>query len=276
MLSFFVLLYKYYLKNTALPDTIYLAFSFSFIGIIVVSLCIRNLWDKYGNAKVINWFLLPGAIVKGFSYSLSCLITGTTIKQLSIYGESREIVYDKPNVRGVFDFIIALSPLFGCGFAIVLISVFIESPIKIKETLPNEIAFSADSMMEYMKNYIDTVWLSFNSFRETGFSTLRSAVCILFSIIFTVSMAPRRQEIKFLVPGLIILGTILFAQEIYGIALLDYKWWHHALIFSWMITTYIISILLTVLVFSVIIVLIIRGFYLVFGRGRVGKGMRNY
>ena len=241
------------------------------MGIIVVSVCIRNLWDKYGNTKVINWFLLPGAMVKGFSYTLSCLITGTTIKQLSLYGTSREIVYDKPKVRGVFDFIIALSPLFGCAFAIVLISVFIESPIKIKETLPNEIMFSADSMMEYVRDYIDTVWLSFNSFRETGFSTLRSAACILFSIIFTVSMAPRRQEIKFLIPGLIVLGAILFVQEIYGIPFLDYKWWHNALIFSWMITTYIISILLTVLVFSIIIALIIRGFYLVFGKKKGDK-----
>ncbi len=251
-----------------MPDTIYLAFSFSVIGIIVVSLCIRNLWDKYGNTKVINWFLLPGAIVKGFSYTISCLITGTTINQLSIYGDSREIVYEKPKVRGVFDFIIALSPLFGCAFAVVLISIFIESPIKLKETLPNEITFSIDSMKEYMKSYMDTVWLSFNNFRENGFSTLRSAVCLIFSIIFTVSMAPRRREIKFLIPGLIFLGAILFAQEVYGIALLDYKWWHNALIFSWMITTYIISILLTILVFSVIIVLLIRGFHLSLGRGR--------
>jgi hypothetical protein len=78
-------------------------------------------------------------------------------------------------------------------------------------------------------------------------------------------MAPHKSDIKYIVLGFIILGSVLFALEWFGISLLQYKWWDKMLDRSWVIITYIISILLTMLFISSIIIGMIKGVKLILG-----------
>jgi hypothetical protein len=125
--------------------------------------------------------------------------------------------------------------------------------------------FSMKLVFDYAKNFLDMIWLTLNAFWKIGFHSISSTLFIIASIIFTVSMAPHKRDIKYIVLGFIILGAVLFFLELFGISLLGYKWWDQALESSWKIVTYIISLLLTILFITSIIIGIINGIRLTLG-----------
>ena len=243
-----------------------MVFSFTIVAIVFISFYIKKLLLKYINQKVVNVFLLPGTIVKELSLAISCIVTGTTIKKFNIISiENSEIRYSNPKIPILFNFLISSAPIFGCSFAIIFVSVIFENPIKIKESLPDEISFSLNSIVDYVKNYLDVVFLSFNDFWKHGFSNLRSILCIIFSIIFSISIAPKEYDIKFIAPGFLIIASALFVLEKVGISVLKYNWWQNALNSSWIIVTYVISVLLAILVVLFLIIGFVRGIKLLFG-----------
>ncbi|MDR4505171.1 MAG: M50 family metallopeptidase [Candidatus Scalindua sp.] len=232
-----------------------------------MSFGIEKLWEKHLNVKVIKFFLFPGIIVHELSHALLCLITGTTIKELNIFKPvSGTIKYDRPKIPFLFDFFISASPLFGCAFALVVTSVILGNPIRVDETLPNEFTYSLKAVFEYAKDSLDILQLTLNKFWTQGFHTIGSVIFFLASIIFTVSMAPHRSDIKYIVLGFLVLGLSLFGLEWIGISLLEYKWWQEILDNAWRTISYILSILLTILLITAIIVGLINATKLVFGR----------
>ena len=234
--------------------------------LVFTSFGIEKLWSKHINAKAVRLFLFPGAVIHELSHAFICLITGTTIKELNIFKlENGSIQYDRPKIPFLFDFFIATSPIFGCAFVLILISIILGNPIRVDETLPNEMTFSIKIVFDYAKNFLDMIWLTLNAFWKSGFRSISSVFFIIASIIFTVTMAPHKSDIKYIVLGFIILGSALFALEWFGVSLLGYKWWDKALDDSWKILTYIISILLTMLFISSIIIGMIKGVKLIFG-----------
>ncbi len=234
--------------------------------IVFTSFGIEKLWTKCINTKAVKTFLLPGAVVHELSHAFLCLITGTTIKELNIFKlENGDIKYDRPKLPFIFDFFIATSPIFGCAFVLLIISIILGNPIRVSESLPNEMTFSIKTVFDYAKNFLDMIWLTLNTFWDSGFKNIGSVIFIIASIIFTVSMAPHKSDIKYIVPGFIILGSVLFAMEWFGISLLGYKWWDKALDNSWRIITYIISVLLTILFITSIITGIIKAIRLTIG-----------
>lgn len=243
-----------------------MAFAFGFILIVFTSFGIEKLWSKYISIKAVRFFLFPGAVIHELSHAFICLITGTTIKDLNIFKfENGGIQYDRPKIPFLFDFFIATSPIFGCAFILILISIILGNPIRVDETLPNEMTFSIKIVFDYAKNFLDMIWLTLNAFWNIGFRSISSVLFIIASIIFTVSMAPHKSDIKYIVLGFIILGSALFTLELFGVSLLGYKWWDKALDDSWKILTYVISILLTILFISSIIIGMIKVVKLTFG-----------
>ncbi len=238
---FFILLYKLYHKNTGISETIYLAFAFGFVLIVFSSFGIEKLWSKYLKFRLLKLFLFPGAVVHDLSHALLCLITGTTIKDLNILKlENGGIKYGKPKVPVLFDFFIATAPIFGCAFALILISIVLGNPIRVSESLPYEVTFSIKAVFDYAKNFLDIIWVTLNAFWGHGFRTISSIIFIIASVIFTVSMAPHKGDIKYIVLGFIFLGLSLYALEWFGISLLGYKWWVVILDNSWRMMSYII------------------------------------
>ncbi len=266
MILLFFILYKLYPRHTRSPETIYLAFAFGFIVIVFTSFGIEKLWSKYLNAKIVKSFLLPGAVIHKLSHALLCLVTGTTINELNIFKlENSGIQHDRPKVPYLFDFFIAISPIFGCAFVLILSSIILGNPIQVSESLPNEMTFSMKLVFDYARNFLDMIWVTLDLFWKSGFQSISSILFIIASIIFTVSMAPNKRDIKYIVLGFIVLGTALFFLEISGVSLLDYKWWDQALQNSWRIVTYIISMLLTILFITSIIIGFMKGIKLTFG-----------
>lgn len=236
--------------------------------IIFLSYAISGLWIKHASAKMIQGFLLPGAIVHELSHALLCLITGTTIKELNLFtSNSTGIKYDKPKIPFLFDFFIAAAPMFGCAFFIFFISKMLSNPIHLNNTFPQEIHFTLKGLFDLIRHLLDSVWITFNTFRNQFHITdMRHIFYLLALIIFAVSMSPHKQDIKHLVLGFGIISAILFFLEKLGIHLLQYRWWNFCVKELWVITTLTISVLATLLFITLIFMGIIKGYRLTFGQ----------
>ena len=243
-----------------------MAFAFGFVAIVFLSFGIEKLWTKYLNLKILKLFLLPGTIVHDLSHALLCIITGTTIKELNIFKleNGGGIKYDRPKIPILLDFFIASSPIFGCACILIFVSIILGNPLQVKGSLPNEVSFSVKAVFDHAKNFLDMIWLTLNEFWRHGFR-ISSIIFIIVSIVFTVSMAPHKGDIKYIVLGFIILGFILFVLEWLGVSLQGYKWWADMLDGSWRVITYIVSVLLTILFISSIIIGIIKAVKLTLG-----------
>jgi hypothetical protein len=246
---------------------IYFSLAIGLILVIFLSFTTFWLWTKYTNTKMIKGFLLPGTIVHELSHALLCLITGTTIKELNLFtSNSTGIKYDKPKIPFLFDFIITVAPILGCAFFIVFISKMLSNPIHLNTTFPKEIHFTFKGFFDLIQHLLDTVWVTLNSFKnQLHIENIRHIFFVLAIIVFTVSMAPHKQDIKHLVLGFSIISLILFFVEKTDVRLLKYKSWNYFIQELWVITTLTISILATMLFITLTIMGFIKGYRLTFG-----------
>lgn len=246
---------------------IYFSLAIGLILVIFLSFSTYGLWTKYANTKTIQGFLFPGTIVHELSHALLCLITGTTIKELNLFtSNSTGIKYDKPKIPFLFDFIITAAPIFGCAFFIAFISKILANPIHINNTFPKEIDFTFRGFFDLIQHLLDTVWITLNSFKsQFDIENIRHIFFVLALIVFTISMAPHKQDIKHLVLGFSIFSLIFFFLEKAGIHLLKDKGWSFFLKELWAVTTLTISVLATLLFITLTIMGLIKGYRLTFG-----------
>ncbi len=253
---------------------IYLSLAIGLILIIFLSFATYGLWTKYINMKITKGFLLPGTIVHELCHALVCLVTGTTIKELNLFAsKDTGIQYDKPKVPFLFDFFIATAPIFGCAFFILFISKILSNPVKLNSTFPQEILFTFKGFFDLIRHLLDTVWNTYSTFRgQLHITSIRHILFVIAIIIFTVSMAPHKQDIKYLVLGFSIILTTLFFLEKAGIRLLKYSWWNFFIKELWIVTTLTISVLTTLLFVTLIIMGFVKGYRLTFGyKGSSGQ-----
>lgn len=252
---------------------IYLSLAIGLVLTIFLSFATYGLWLKHVNGKMIQGFLFPGTIVHELSHAFMCLITGTTIKELNLFTtDSTGIKHDKPKIPFLFDFAIAAAPLFGCVFFIFFISKILANPIHVDTTFPKEIHFTVKGFFDLMRHLLDTVWVTFNSFRnQFRIKDIRHILFIVTLIIFTVSLAPHKQDIKHLVLGFTTISIVLFFLDKAGISLLQYKGWKYFIQELWRMTTLTISVLTTLLFVTLIIMGFIKAYRLTFGHKGTSK-----
>jgi hypothetical protein len=247
---------------------IYLSLAIGLILITFLSFATYGLWTKHGNMKITRGFLLPGTIVHELCHALICLVTGTTIKELNLFtSKDTGIQYDKPKVPFLFDFFIAAAPIFGCAFFILFISKILSSPVQLNSTFPQEIHFTFKGFFDLIRHLLDAVWTTYNTFQnQLHITSVRHILFVFAIVIFTVSMAPHKQDIKYLVLGFSIILTTLFFLEKAGIYLLKYPWWNFFIKELWIVTTLTISVLATLLFVTLIIMGFVKGYRLTFGQ----------
>lgn len=253
---------------------IYFLLAVGLILIVFLSFAVHGLWIKYVNNKMVKVFLLPGTIVHELSHALLCLITGTTIKELNLFSfDNTGIKYDKPKVPGIFDFIIVSAPMFGCAFFIFFISKILSDPIHFKHTLPLEFRLTLDGLLDIIRLLYDAVLLTSHVFqKQFHINNIRHIFYVVAIIIFTVSMAPQKQDIKYLILGFGSLSLILFFLEKFGVHFLKYTWWNFCIKELWVITALTIIVLVFLLFITLIMMGLAKGYSQTFGHKGSGKG----
>lgn len=253
---------------------IYFLLAFELIAIIFLSFGMEKLWARYINNKVLRLALHPGKIAHELSHAFLCLITGTTIKELNIFKlENNNIQYEKPKISVIGNFFIAAAPIFGCGVILLFLADLLGGTAISNPSMPDTMDWH-----KHTRNLIEAIKITITAFsKHISLENIRQLIFIPLGIIFTVSMAPSRGDIKFLVIGFIVLAAILFFIEFLGISLKDYRWWTTLLNAIWHLITLSMSILLTLLCITVVLIGVFKGFKLTFSRksnGKDGAGAR--
>ncbi|GJQ46838.1 MAG: hypothetical protein DWB56_12675 [Candidatus Jettenia sp.] len=253
---------------------IYFLLAISLVLVLLLSFAISGLWAKYANTKMIAVFLFPGIVVHELSHALLCLATGTTIKELNLFSSNGGgIKYDKPKISGVFDFIITSAPVFGCAFFIFFIPKILSHPIHFSTTFPSESPATLSGFFALIQHLYDAVLANLNTFRnQFQIKNIHHSIFLFAIIIFAVSIAPQKQDIKYLITGFGILSGIFFCLEKFGIHLAQNAWWNFCLKELWVITALTISVLIPLLLITLIVMGFGKGYALTFGRKGSGKG----
>lgn len=258
---------------------IYLAFAFELIAIVFLSYGIEKLWLKHVNNKILQICLYPGTVARILSQAILCLFTGATIKNLNIYKfQNNEVKFEKPKLSVVGNFFIAAAPIFGCGIVLLLLAVSLGNTAGEKQG----IGFGAN-FKDHLRN-LDDIIISILSSFLIHFKSAKIAPLIFvpLSVIFTVSMAPKKEDLKFLVIGFFTVGAIPFLMELSGASMVGNDAREMLLNGLWHLVTLSISVLLAILGITLIITGGIKGIKLTFmrkggggGGGKSGKSKGN-
>lgn len=247
---------------------LYFALAFELIAIVFLSYGTEKLWAKYINNKLFRFLLLPGAIAHALSHALLCLITGATIKNLNIFNlNNDDVQFEKPKILIIGNFLIAAAPIFGCGIILLFLAVFLGSAVGENQ----DVAYN-NTWFKHLKELAEIIKITLNSFwKEINLHKIPLLIFIPLSIIFTVSMAPARKELKILVLGFIILAAIPFYMEKFGFSLKNYDICKTLLNGLWHLITLSITVLVTVLSISAAIIAMFKGIKLTFSQKGDGK-----
>lgn len=254
---------------------LYFAVAIELLVIVFLSYGVERLWVKHINNRFLRILLFPGSVAHVLSHAILCLITGATIRNLNIFRfENNEVQFERPRIKVVGNFLIAAAPIFGCGVAILFLAKFLGSSVNENQHIPNNIGW-----YDNVRSLSDSIKITLLAFwREINDHKAYPLLFIFLSIIFTVSMAPKREEFKFLILGLIVLAAIPFSIEMYGVSLRNNYWWGVILNWMWRLITLSVSVLSAILCITLIIIGIFTGFRLTFsskGKARKMEGNKT-
>jgi hypothetical protein len=92
------------------------------------------------------------------------------------------------------------------------ISFALGSPVNVKEaSLPKDIVFTSQGFFDFAKDLVDSIKSTLMGLWQTAdIKDPKWIGFIIATIIFTVSMAPQAKDLKYLIPGVIIISAVLF------------------------------------------------------------------
>lgn len=241
---------------------LYFAISIELLAIAFLSFGIEKIWKKNINNKILQIFMLPGSVAHVLSHALLCLITGATIRNLNIFTLENEIYFERPKIRFVGNFLIIIAPIFGCGIILLFFATYLGSSAGENQHIQDNVEWldNAKFLAENVKTTLIAFWNEINNHK------IPQLIFIYLSVIFTVSMAPKKEELKYLFFGLLILAAIPFFLEMFGIKFKDNGLWIALLNGLWHLITLSISVLAALLTTTLIITGLVKGFKLIFSQ----------
>ncbi|MFQ5863486.1 MAG: hypothetical protein ACE5IC_10250 [Candidatus Brocadiales bacterium] len=200
-----------------------------------------------------------------------CLVTGATITEFNLLRlEGTEIKYDRPKVPVFGDFLIVFAPILGCAAVLILISFSLNDPVSIKTALPKDIKFTAEGFFAFSKDTIDAIKITlFGLWKGADFLDLRWTGFIIATVIFTVSMAPQKNDLKYLIPGIVVLAVIAFFAGKY-LGFWGNRWFNNRLEVFWVVVNLAACMLLTFLFLSAVGIGIYQALKLAVNKKRPG------
>jgi hypothetical protein len=232
---------------------IYIALAVWLILIIFLSFGIKTLWSKYAKERVLNVFLYPGTIVHECSHAIMCLVTGATITEFNLLRlEDVKIKYDRPKIPVFGDFLIVFAPIAGCAAVLIAISFLLDDPVNIKTAVPKDITFTAEGFFAFSKETLDTIRETlFGLWDGAEFKDPRWVGFMIATIIFTVSMAPQKGDMKYLIPGIVIIALTSFFVGKY-LGFWGTRWFTDRVDVFWAVVNLAACMLLTFLFLSAV------------------------
>jgi hypothetical protein len=104
----------------------------------------------------------------------------------------------------------------------------------------------------------------FWAYKDLG--NIRVICSLLAIVVFTLSIAPHKGDIKHLFSGIIIIAGIFSALDAIGLSLAKFRWLNYSVEWLWNFTTIGLCTLTAFLLITFVIIAVVKGIRLVSGK----------
>lgn len=245
--------------------------------VLFASYAVYKIWAGLISHAAMTWLLLPGALVSELAFVLGCLLSGATVKDVSLVPRGREKKDEQkdkkkdeeaqkresaPPVRGGFPkpklpvighIFMGLIPIFAAGVCIWAASAALGHPIltHVEASLPQTLPTTTEGWWALPNELIAIVrktWESLTVGRWTDFQAhWKTILFVYLSVCLIVRMAPIRGNLRGAAGAMLLLGGVAI-----GVELIHKGATTPMLEKSWMLLTFTVGMLLLLLTFSLL------------------------
>ena len=234
------------------------------IVIVLTSFGVQHLWAPAARNRFFIILMAPGVIAHEVSHVLACLLTGATVKEVSLSnaGVSGKVEHTRPIIPILGQALIALAPLIGCGACLWLVtSTDVLQPAA--EGLgrgqdPAAALARPEVFVNYLTNAIDETWYAV---RAANFKDWRTYALLYVAILMAVHMSPSRRDLRTGLLSIVALGVAAFL-----VAQVRPKWVAVPVQELWPFLTLCLALSLSLLLLTLFAMGVIRFFRLMIGK----------
>ena len=271
------------LADTVAKNGYWLQYATVVVWLLIVlfsSYAVYRIWAGLTSGVAMTWLLFPGALVSELAFVLGCLLSGATVKDVSLLptdenqdeekdkkkdeqepprkkaaGPPTTGGFPKPKIPIVGHIFMGLIPIVAAGLCIYAMSATMGHPVltKIDATanLPKVLPTTSEQWWALPKDMVDLVRTTWNALGVSGWANFnRNWKLILFtyiSICLVVRIAPIRGNLRGASGAMLLLGAAAIATE-----LIRKGTTTPLLEKSWTLLTFTVGMLLLLLTFSLV------------------------
>ncbi|HUW32749.1 MAG TPA: hypothetical protein VM223_14155 [Planctomycetota bacterium] len=219
----------------------------------LLSYVIELLWSDVTSRRVFRIAMAPGVVVRETSRLAACLLTGAKVSRVRLFAKSGPAVkHGKPKLPLLGQAAISLAPVLGCTLALYGVWRLFSSRLGLEAGVLPQIDFSLAGGAALWHALHELFRDSLSRLAGRSLVSVDGFAFIYLVLTFSICMAPEFDELRYALPGLVIIGAAVFALERTGIADFQFarEWSARAASFSWKAFTFSVLLLMSALVMS--------------------------
>lgn len=199
---------------------LYAALTFWLLVILFSAWAIHHLWCDLVKPRIVNAILLPGTLVAQLAHVLGLLITGNSVRNVSLMGDDErgDPTTDSPEKNRLPIFgaiIVAWLPLLACGTALYFVGTTwgmqVLRNFVISTSLPTALPTTRAGVWDLLHGALDVSENMLNAILESPLADLRVIAFLYLSICLTVRMTPFADSRRGAIIAMFISGVIIAA-----------------------------------------------------------------
>lgn len=194
---------------------IYIALTFWLLVIVLTAWGVHRLWSEMIPPRIVNAILLPGTLIAQLGHVLGLLITGATVTDTTLYGDSdsgnpRTTANPKPRIPVIGPVLIGMLPLLACATALFFVAAALGRPVladlqtvKVGPTLPTTLA----GFWQLLHDQITLVEAAVAAGMAADFTDWRTSLFVYLLICLTIRIAPLPGSLRGSLCAIVLLGV---------------------------------------------------------------------
>ncbi len=184
------------------------------ILIVVTSYGVQHLWAPATRNRFLVILMAPGVIVHEVSHVVACLLTGATVKEVSLTnaGVAGQVEHTRPVVPILGQGLISLAPLIGCG-ACLWLATNTDVLQPATEALSNgrqpaAVVTEPKAFVNYLADVLDETW---SAVQAADFQDWRTYALLYVALLMAIHMSPSQRDLRNGFLSIAVLGVGAFA-----------------------------------------------------------------
>jgi len=219
----------------------------------LLSCVIELLWSDVTSRRIFRIAMAPGVMVRETSRVAACLLTGAKVTRVRLFaGSGPAVKHTKPKLPLLGQAAISLAPVIGCTLALYGVWRLFAGRLGLEAGVLPQMDFSMAGGAAMWHTLHELFCDSLGQLAGRNLVSVQGFVFIYLVLTFSICMAPKFDELRYALLGLVVLGAAVFVLERTGLAGFQFarEWSARAASFSWKAFTFSVLLLMSALVMS--------------------------